>query len=1185
MARLSLIIFLIIAAPHADAIDFIANLARTFVGTAVGNFVAQAFVAVATSYVLSAVSSYFAPKSKESTGSGSRGATTSSLRDRQVMVKSTIEPHSIVYGRAVISGPIVYATTTGTGNKLLHLVIALAGHEVDRIGDIWLNDERLTVDGSGNVSGGGTYGATTTNKQATEIKAGTIGAGSYYYVTVNQAATFVATVQLLLIVDGKTRVLTEAPLSKDLSDYAEPYLYYHKVSPGVYRFSDGGARSITYTYTQSTAAFVRVYKHLGSPTQVADPVLDAAVTAWTPDHRLQGVAYLYVQLTFDINKFPSGIPNIKAEVWGKKLYDPRAATKTISLSSTGDPGVFETTTAHGLTAGQRVFIRDHAGAVPSVEGEYVVNTTPASDEFTLLGAGDTPLELTTGGTGGTLSVMSWSDNWALIVRDYLASQHGLAATCDEIDDASVIASANICDERVAMATYSETFTAATSDILTFTDRESRFATGDAVTVSSTGTLPGGLVAATNYYPIRISETTTKLASSYANALAGVAINITSAGSGTHTMHHVNQVRYSCNGAFKLDAKPIDIMEQLVTAAAGACPYTQGQYKVHAAAYRAPTITLTASDVAGQIEVQPRVPRKDLYNGVKGTYAEPNKGWQPSDFPVVKNATYAEADQEEIITDIQLPYVISQVAAQRIAKIYLERSRQSISVRFAAKMTAFNLSIWDTVSVTFAQLGWASKVFLVTGWELQADGRGVMLSLQEEASGVYAWNSGDATVTDLAPDTDLPNLFSQDVPTAFAVSSGADEVLVAGDGTIVPRLYATWEAPDGYLAGYEVQYKLSTNESWLPWEVITDAGRLSTYVYPVIDDEYYDVRIRAFNVRNVSSEWVELFGIEAGGLTDPSPDVTGFYAAQNGAVVLFQWRQVVSKPLAGYDIRFNPAGNNNWDDATPVTGITRGTSITTAKVPPGNWLFLIKARDTAGNPSGIAGEYTLNVVGTNTMLNTRTESELWETGTLTNYVIHGPTRKLVPTSLSLANTWDDWTLFDEAVPDPSLTQEYEAPEQDLGIDGTVRAYGEVVSALLPGETGIANTDAFIDSKRSAGAYGGFVEWGIGYFIARYIKQKFTAAVADGLQCISEYSPSVDAERRTEEASNVVVPPGGLTITFTDEFFLQPSITAAVVSATAATYTITAQSMADFTIKVFNSAGTDIGGTINWQAKGV
>jgi hypothetical protein len=247
--------------------------------------------------------------------------------------------------------------------------------------------------------------------------------------------------------------------------------------------------------------------------------------------------------------------------------------------------------------------------------------------------------------------------------------------------------------------------------------------------------------------------------------------------------------------------------------------------------------------------------------------------------------------------------------------------------------------------------------------------------------------------------------------------------------------------------------------------------------------------------------------------------------------------------------------------------------------------LIKARDTAGNPSGIAGEYTLNVVGTNTMLNTRTESELWETGTLTNYVIHGPTRKLVPTSLSLANTWDDWTLFDEAVPDPSLTQQYEAPEQDLGIDGTVRAYGEVVSALLPGETGIANTDAFIDSRTAAGSYGGFVEWGIGYFIARYIKQKFTAAVADGLQCISEYSPSVDAERRTEEGSNIVVPPGGLTITFADEFFEQPSITAAVVSATAATYTIPTQGTASFTIKVFNSAGTDIGGTINWQAKGV
>lgn len=57
-----------------------------------------------------------------------------------------------------------------------------------------------------------------------------------------------------------------------------------------------------------------------------------------------------------------------------------------------------------------------------------------------------------------------------------------------------------------------------------------------VQVSTTTTLPAGLSAATNYFVIKVSDTTCKLATSYANAVAGTAINITDAGTGTHTIN-------------------------------------------------------------------------------------------------------------------------------------------------------------------------------------------------------------------------------------------------------------------------------------------------------------------------------------------------------------------------------------------------------------------------------------------------------------------------------------------------------------------------------------------------------------------------------------------------------------------------------------------------------------------------
>lgn len=86
---------------------------------------------------------------------------------------------------------------------------------------------------------------------------------------------------------------------------------------------------------------------------------------------------------------------------------------------------------------------------------------------------------------------------------------------------------------------SDTFTAdAGTDLLTFTSSAnfpSNLLVGTRVRLTTTTTLPGGLATATDYYVIRVSDTTCKLATSYANALAGTAIDISSAGTGTHTM--------------------------------------------------------------------------------------------------------------------------------------------------------------------------------------------------------------------------------------------------------------------------------------------------------------------------------------------------------------------------------------------------------------------------------------------------------------------------------------------------------------------------------------------------------------------------------------------------------------------------------------------------------------------------
>lgn len=79
---------------------------------------------------------------------------------------------------------------------------------------------------------------------------------------------------------------------------------------------------------------------------------------------------------------------------------------------------------------------------------------------------------------------------------------------------------------------------ATTDVNTTTDvitlsSTSAFPTGTPVKVDSTGTVPAGLTANTIYYVINTGSTTVKLATSYSNAIANNAINITSQGTGNH----------------------------------------------------------------------------------------------------------------------------------------------------------------------------------------------------------------------------------------------------------------------------------------------------------------------------------------------------------------------------------------------------------------------------------------------------------------------------------------------------------------------------------------------------------------------------------------------------------------------------------------------------------------------------
>lgn len=80
---------------------------------------------------------------------------------------------------------------------------------------------------------------------------------------------------------------------------------------------DGSDPETTLSGTGKWADKVRLQKHLGAASQTADSDFVSDLTEWTSAHRLDGIAYLTLRLTFDPGVFPNGLPNISATVKGR----------------------------------------------------------------------------------------------------------------------------------------------------------------------------------------------------------------------------------------------------------------------------------------------------------------------------------------------------------------------------------------------------------------------------------------------------------------------------------------------------------------------------------------------------------------------------------------------------------------------------------------------------------------------------------------------------------------------------------------------------------------------------------------------------------------------------------------------------------------------------------------------------
>ena len=540
----------------------------------------------------------------------------------------------------------------------------------------------------------------------------------------------------------------------------------------------------------------------------------------------------------------------------------------------------------------------------------------------------------------------YSNNPALVIRDYLSNTiYGRGIATSAIDDTSISAAANACDVRITAPSFSDIFTVSTTtEALTFS-QPIPIDTGDGVKVSSTATVPSPLVAGTTYYAIKATDTSYQLATTMANAFAGTAIDLTSAGSGQHTLAQVNYAAYACDGTIDTNQTAYDNVRALLTACRGMLVFSGGKYRlVLDVATTASSFGFTESNITGSWVIS-QAGKRAKYNRVTAGFYNPAKKWQP-DLAMIESTALRATDNGLILeAKIDLPFTANSYRAQNIGQLTLNQSRYGLVVKFSAFQEGLRCEVGDVVPITHTTPGWSAKLFRIMQIEIK-DNDEVYVVAHEYSASVYT----QAVLSPAAviAQSNLPDPFSVPAVSGLTLASGTTELLRLSDGSVISRIRVGWTAPTEVYAQkgqVEVQTQATTDLGWSPVDIV--AAELGVaWVSPVQDGASYNVRIRAINSIGVRGAWSQ-GTVQVVGKTAPPSDVP--WLRLDGERLT--WGPVTDIDLAGYRVRWQPGGSRSWSDALELhTGLLAVSPWDLVTIPYGAGQILIKAVDTTGNES-------------------------------------------------------------------------------------------------------------------------------------------------------------------------------------------------------------------------------------------
>ena len=339
-------------------------------------------------------------------------------------------------------------------------------------------------------------------------------------------------------------------------------------------------------------------------------------------------------------------------------------------------------------------------------------------------------------------------------------------------------------------------------------------------------------------------------------------------------------RFTCNGVLSLGSSHKDNLDALISSMDGRLSYSTGTWKLRASVWEASSVTITADDLAGPIDVRGSSPKSERFNGVRGFYVDPARNYEAAEFPHVTEATYVTRDNgKTILYDLQLPMTNTPTMAQRLAYRNLGQGNNQVICKLKMNTRGSKLAVGDVVSFTYDELSWTAKTFRCIEWNRNADSTFDVTLREDESTdyddpieGAYGIaGTGGVTIPAVVvpPPTSL---------TATAVTNG---VLLSWTDTAL-NLYDNVEI----------------------WASETNVRSNATLIGSVPRSPYTDV---ISNIQRTRYYWIRAQNAE-GNVSSWEPDATTTTAAVFPAI---QESPLVADP-------FIRLGTTYWDEGAGVT---------------------------------------------------------------------------------------------------------------------------------------------------------------------------------------------------------------------------------------------------------------------------